>query len=340
MRIGSLFSGIGGLELGLERAGLGHTVYQVERDGYARHVLARHWPDVPRFDDVRTVGARNLPRVDVVCGGFPCQDVSAAGKQAGIGTPEAPTDRSGLWFQMRRIIDEQRPTWVVVENVAHTWRRYVPLVRRELWELGYATLPLRVRACDVGARHERARILLVAGSPADIGGLRGGAGNLSRGAICTGRPGAAGEADADADLLGCDARPAELADLSPHRARRAGDATRRARPEAGYPPPDDAGERLALGEHVGGDAGEQRAAAAGGADGCVAPGFGLAPRPWMVRGVHGLPGGVDGPWKRAGWTPARLREARIRGLGNAVVPQVAEAVGRLIVDAIRAREAA
>jgi site-specific DNA-cytosine methylase len=368
LRLGSLFSGIGGLELGLERAGLGRTVYQVERDAYARHVLARHWPDVPRFDDVRTVGAHNLPRVDVICGGFPCQDVSAAGKQAGIGTPEAPTSRSGLWFEMRRIIDEQRPAWVVVENVAHTWRRYVPLVRRELWELGYASLPLRVRACDVGARHERARILLVAGDPADVDGialrlvaeraaagrvdLRGGweaepgedaadAGSLGRGAPAerargglggagrrpADRGGAPGRADAtDADGIGGRAGAAGRA--APHdevRAPEGGDAA------------DDAGERLALGEHVGGDAGEQRAPAAGGADGCVAPGFGLAPRPWMVRGLHGIPGGVDGPWKRAGWTGARLREARIRGLGNAVVPAVAEAVGRLIVDAIRTR---
>jgi DNA (cytosine-5)-methyltransferase 1 len=299
MRLGSLFSGIGGLELGLERAGLGRTVYQVERDAYARHVLARHWPDVPRFDDVRTVGAHNLPRVDVICGGFPCQDVSAAGKMAGIGTPDAPTSRSGLWFEMRRIIDEQRPTWVVVENVAHTWRRYVPLVRRELWDLGYASLPLRVRACDVGARHERARILLVAGDPADVGGLRWGAAAERAGGWFGGEgrgPADRGGAPADAHGPG-----------SPDGERLGGDA------------------RKAAGEAAERDAGE------------VAPGFGLPPRPWVLRGVHGIPGGVDGPWKRAGWTGARLREARIRGLGNSVVPAVAEAVGRLIVEAIRAR---
>jgi DNA (cytosine-5)-methyltransferase 1 len=285
MLIGSLFSGIGGLELGLERAGLGRVAWQVERDGYCRHVLARHWPDVPRFDDVRTVGRHNLPRVDVLCGGFPCQDLSAAGKGAGLDGA-----RSGLWHEMRRIIDELRPTWIVVENVAHTWRRYVPVVRRALWELGYASLPIRLRACDVGARHERARIFLVAGPAADVDGLQ-----------------------------------PERATTRRLDVRGGGEA------EPGEDAPDDARLGLALGQHLDGDAGEQCPAAAGGADGCVSPGFGLPPRPWMVRGVHGLPGGLDGRWKRAGWTGARLREARIRGLGNAVVPACSEAIGRLIM---------
>jgi DNA (cytosine-5)-methyltransferase 1 len=264
--IGSLFSGIGGLELGLERATGARVVWQVERDAYCRHVLARHWPDAARYDDVRTVGAHNLAPVDLLCGGFPCQDLSAAGRGAGFGTEDAPT-RSGLWYEMRRVIDELRPTWVVAENVAHTWRRYVPVVRRSLWELGYASLPLRVRACDVGARHERSRMFLVAS-------------------------------------------------------------------------PDHARLRLAERAHLGGDGDEQRPPAAGGADdgeGRVSPGWGLPPRPWMVRGVHGLPGGVDGAWVSAGWTGARLRTARIHALGNSVVPACAEVVGRLIAEVIRAR---
>lgn len=113
MRIGSLFSGIGGLELGLERAGVGHTVWQVEQDEYCRAVLARHWPDAQRFTDVRTVGSGNLAPVDVICGGFPCQDVSATGRRRGIiaGT------RSGLWFEYSRILRELRPRYAIVENV-------------------------------------------------------------------------------------------------------------------------------------------------------------------------------------------------------------------------------
>jgi DNA (cytosine-5)-methyltransferase 1 len=331
LRIGSLFSGIGGLELGLERAGLGRTVYQVERDAYCRHVLARHWPEALRFDDVRTVGAHNLPRVDVLCGGFPCQDLSAAGKMAGLAG-----ERSGLWFEMRRIVDECRPTWLVVENVAHTWRRYVSVVRRALWELGYASLPIRVRACDVGARHERARIFLVAGDPADVDRV---AVRLLAERAAAGRDDVRGPGEAEP---GEDAADAAGDGRGAGRAWGLGLAAGRAEHPDGAPA-HDARLGLALGQRESGGVVEERAPAGGephGGDGLVAPGFGLPPRPWFLRGVHGLPGGLDGPWRRAGWTGARLREARIRALGNSVVPAAAEAVGRLIVDAMRAREAA
>jgi DNA (cytosine-5)-methyltransferase 1 len=113
MRIGSLFSGIGGLELGLEWSGVGHTVWQVEREPFCRAVLAKHWPAAERFDDVRTVGKANLAPVDLICGGFPCQDVSSAGKGAGLAG-----ERSGLWREFARILGELQPGWVVVENVA------------------------------------------------------------------------------------------------------------------------------------------------------------------------------------------------------------------------------
>lgn len=112
LRVGSLFSGIGGLELGLERAGM-KTVFQVEIDEYARRVLAKHWPHVPRFDDVRAVGAHNLPPCDVLCGGFPCQDISIAGEREGIDLGE----RSGLWREFARLIRELRPKYVILENV-------------------------------------------------------------------------------------------------------------------------------------------------------------------------------------------------------------------------------
>ena len=321
MRIGSLFSGIGGLELGLERAGLGSVVWQVERDPYCRHVLAKHWPNVERHDDVRTVGAHNLARVDVLCGGFPCQDLSAAGQGAGLSGA-----RSGLWFEMRRIIDELRPTWLVVENVAHTWRRYVPELRRSLWALGYASLPLRVRACDVGARHERARILLIGGPPADVDGI---AVRVQSERAAAGRVDLRGREEAEpgedaADASGDGRRQAGGREWNP------GDSV-----PAPRAAPNHAGVRLAFGLDIGGDSERERATVGGGADdggGLVSPGFGLPPRPWMVRGVHELPGWVDGA-RRSGWTPARVREARIRGLGNSVVPAVSEAVGRLIASA-------
>lgn len=112
LRVGSLFSGIGGLELGLERAGM-ETVFQVEIDPYAQKVLAKHWPHVPRFSDVREVGAHNLPACDVLCGGFPCQDISQAGARLGIDEGE----RSGLWREFARLIRELRPQYVILENV-------------------------------------------------------------------------------------------------------------------------------------------------------------------------------------------------------------------------------
>lgn len=166
LSIGSLFSGIGGLELGLEMAGLGPVQWQVEINPHARAVLAAHWPQVVRHDDVRAVGAANLATVDLICGGFPCQDVSSAGKRAGLGGT-----RSGLWFEFRRIVSEIRPMWVVVENVASGARAWVDPVSDGLAELGYAVLPVPLAAADVGAPHERARVFLVA-AHAERGAVR------------------------------------------------------------------------------------------------------------------------------------------------------------------------
>lgn len=164
MTIGSLFSGIGGLELGLEMAGVGETVWQVEVDGYCRAVLEKHWPSTKRYEDVRTVGASTLVPVDVICGGFPCQDVSSAGKRAGLAGA-----RSGLWFEYLRIVRELRPAYVVVENVASGACAWVDAVVEGLDQLGYACLPIPIAAADVGAPHERARVFIVAAHAAAQG---------------------------------------------------------------------------------------------------------------------------------------------------------------------------
>ncbi len=111
MKFISLFTGIGGFDLGFERAGM-QCVAQVEFDKRAREVLSKHWPDVALHEDVRNVGKHNLPTVDLVCGGFPCQDLSVAGKRKGL-----DGERSGLWFEFHRIIGELKPGWVVIENV-------------------------------------------------------------------------------------------------------------------------------------------------------------------------------------------------------------------------------
>src|SRR4051812_10602658 len=112
LTFGSLFAGIGGIDLGLERAGM-QCKWQVEINDYATRVLAKHWPDVHRERDVRACGAHNLTTVDLICGGFPCQDISYAGKGAGLAGR-----RSGLWFEYARIIRELEPRYVLVENVA------------------------------------------------------------------------------------------------------------------------------------------------------------------------------------------------------------------------------
>ncbi len=110
MRFGSLFSGVGGFDLGFERAGM-ECAWQAEKDKFALQVLNTHWPNVRKYEDVKDVG-RNAEQVDLICGGFPCQDLSVAGKRAGLAG-----ERSGLWFEFRRIIEELAPTWVVIENV-------------------------------------------------------------------------------------------------------------------------------------------------------------------------------------------------------------------------------
>lgn len=164
MSIGSLFSGIGGLELGLEWAGLGSTVWQVECDEFCRRVLEKHWPNVTRYSDVRAVGSHVLEPVDLICGGFPCQDVSSAGSRKGLSG-----DRSGLWREFSRVVCELMPRWVVVENVASGANLWVDAIVRDLAELGYASLPIPLSACDVGAPHRRARVFVVA-SNADPNG--------------------------------------------------------------------------------------------------------------------------------------------------------------------------
>lgn len=157
--IGSLFSGIGGLELGLEWAGLGPVLWQVEKDEFCRRVLAKHWPDVERYEDIRAVRASQLRTVDIICGGFPCQDVSSAGQRKGLNGPS-----SGLWWDFVRIVDEARPRFVIVENVASGASRWLCAVRTHLHQLGYRTRALGIAAAEMGAPHLRRRIFVVANS--------------------------------------------------------------------------------------------------------------------------------------------------------------------------------
>lgn len=164
MTVGSLFAGIGGFDLAAERVGF-QVKWQVEIDDYATRVLEKHWPDVRRFRDVRDVGRHNLEPVDIICGGFPCQDISSAGAKAGLSG-----EQSGLWFEMSRIIRELRPRYVVVENVADLLARGLGTVLRDLAESWYDAEWDCIQAAAVGAPHGRDRLWIVAYPHANQGG--------------------------------------------------------------------------------------------------------------------------------------------------------------------------
>jgi len=159
MTIGSLFSGIGGLELGLEAALGARVIWQVEQDEYCRRVLAKHWPDADRsVTDVREAGA-NLVKPDIICGGFPCQDISVAGKREGI-----HGKRSGLWFEFERCLSELRPRVAVLENVPAV-SRYSTTIASGLVEIGYDLEWTVLSANDMGAPHLRKRWFCIAYLP-------------------------------------------------------------------------------------------------------------------------------------------------------------------------------
>ena len=238
------------------------------------------WPDVRRYDDVCTVGT-DLERVDVICGGFPCQDVSSAGKRAGLAGA-----RSGLWREFARVVGVVRPRWVVVENVASGATRWVDAVVRDLAELGYASLPIPLSASDVGAPHRRARVFIVARHTDDA---------REHAVTVDAEVGGAPRAAADAD------------------GKPPGGAERCSRPVA-----DADTDRDELREQPGRSSG-----ARGAEERESAPAGWRIPEPDMVRVVHGVSARLD----RAA--------ARIRALGNSVVPQCAEVVGHLIVELLR-----
>lgn len=156
----SLFSGIGGLDLAAGWAGM-QTIGQCEWAEYPTKVLEKHWPDVPRWKDIRTLTGESFYErtgrrtVDIISGGFPCQPFSTAGKQRG------KEDDRYLWPEMVRVIKELRPTWIVGENVAGIVKMALPDILSELEACGYRTRTFLVPACAVGARHRRYRVAIV-----------------------------------------------------------------------------------------------------------------------------------------------------------------------------------
>lgn len=163
MTFGSLFAGIGGMDLGLERAGM-TCKWQVEIDPFCRQVLTKHWPEVPKYGDIRDVTADQLGYVDCIAGGFPCQDLSRAGKRAGMDGA-----RSGLWKEFYRLICLLRPRVALVENVPGLLDWGLGRVLGDLAESGYDAEWSVLPAAAFGAPHVRERVFVVAYSNSQRG---------------------------------------------------------------------------------------------------------------------------------------------------------------------------
>jgi len=258
LKVLDLFSGIGGFSLGLERTGGFETVAFCEIDPFCRRVLAKHWPHVRQFEDVTKLKGEDVGPVDVICGGFPCQDISFAGKGAGLAG-----ERSGLWREYARLIGELRPVHVVVENVAALLSRGLADVLGDLAALGYDAEWHCIPASSVGAPHRRDRVWIVA-NPRSVRRDRNGSYVRPQG-CAEGWSGVARSGDGKSTEVSY--------------------ATHYAALSAGIRRRDSAGQwRL---------------------------------EPAVGRVAHGVPNRVD----------------RLRALGNAVVPQIPELIGRAILQA-------
>lgn len=314
MNVGSLFSGIGGFDLGFERAGM-RVSWQVELDPFCRVVLAERFPDAARFEDVREVGARELDPVDLVCGGFPCQDLSSAGRGAGIDGA-----RSGLWVEYARIIRELRPRYVVVENVpalltgkGKRWDRGpIGRVLGDLAEARYDAEWACLSAREFGAPHLRKRVWIVAypSRNAEAGAASESGSERQRARAGGQRSRAPGLADSDSQR-----QPGRAGKLQPQGRGRSSDGGG----EGGGHLADADPQRLPQRAAVNGEpaAGRPSSKAGGHADGPRCPeGNPWRSEPAVGRVADGVPHRVD----------------RLAALGNALVPQIAEWIGRRILE--------
>ena len=158
MRVLDLFSGIGGFSLALERVGF-KTAMFCEIDPFCQSILRKHWPHVPIHDDIKSfkIVPKVASKIDLICGGFPCQDISLAGKKIGIGG-----NRSGLWKEFKKIIKKVRPSYAIIENVAALRTNGLITVLQDLRSIGYDAEWEIISAAQIGAPHLRDRIWIVA----------------------------------------------------------------------------------------------------------------------------------------------------------------------------------
>ncbi len=314
LTVGSLFSGIGGLELGLEWAGM-EVIWQVEFAGYPTRILEQHWPDVQRYGDITKIDKEELEHVDVICGGFPCQPFSVAGKRKGT------EDDRWLWPEFRETVRTVKPRWVLVENVPELLTidsgRVFGEILRDLSQMGYDAWWGCFRASDVGAPHRRERLFIVA-HPSSLGRQQG------------------------TDQHGADREQQVREDIEHNRDQVRGDPDRSSQDVA-----DPKGEQGAT-QHVRKPRSEEQGQPRGGrGEGDVPDTDDSAPPRHGEHGgqVHRVPTSEEPPPRsgQGGWTvepdvgrvahgvPARMD--RLSALGNAVVPQVTEYIGRCIIAA-------
>lgn len=317
LTVGSLFSGIGGLDLGLERAGM-RVIWQSEIDPYANKVLKKHWPEVPNLGNIKDIDWRSVERPAVICGGYPCQPFSQAGHRKG------EKDSRHLWPWVRQAISELRPRYAILENVRGHLSLGGTTVIADLAAIGYDAEWRIVSAASVGANHRRDRIIIVAypnGSDApygrqceDVPGEGASGGNdRNRSASNSWQIGMGGAGKGSSNVADANSTRQQKQRFSQS------NETQHATIECG-------------GQHVA----DSDAWKTGGRTGRVQQSAGL---------VFGGDNYRRGTQSYAGWqwweTEPNLgrvangvpnRVDRLRGLGNAVVPQVAEVIGRLVVE--------
>lgn len=285
LTVGSLFSGIGGLDLGLERAGM-KVIWQSEIDPYCNKVLKKHWPEVPNHGDIKQIDWQTIERPNVICGGYPCQPFSTAGKRRGTDDPRH------LWPWVRTAISELRPDYAILENVRGHLTMGGTTVIGDLTKIGYDAEWRIVSAAGLGAPHRRDRIIIVA-YPAykrQQGRQKKSQSEFSR------------RGNDEAELRGIAANHSTI-----QRAKTMADPNNR---KLGYI--NNGGSNTATNDKW--------------------------PKIFVADSSSSSTSGADSHWAfepRVGRVAngVSARVDRLRGLGNAVVPQVAEYVGRLILNA-------
>lgn len=263
MRVLDLFSGIGGFSLGLERAGM-ETIAFCEIDKFCQKVLKKHWPSIPIHEDIKELeGEKFRGAVDLICGGYPCQPVSVAGKRRG------EEDDRYLWPEYLRIIREVQPRWIIGENVAGHINMGLDDVLSDLEGEDYTWETFVIPACSIDAPHRRDRVWIVANSNSQRRGAK---------QECEQR-------SSSSPFSGNDGQEKFMANSKSKHDRRCFSRKRK-------------GSKSKFGKS------------------CLFGGRNWLPEPGICRVVNGLPNRMD----------------RIRGLGNSVVPQIPEIIGRSILE--------